>query len=219
MGRAIKYRFGTTTAFILALLLPGGAEAEPRQYCVSCTGPDQTYLCSVDTPGSNPSDKGLQLYCIIRTSKDGGHRSCAVGATPLSACVGPVKAYTFHAPAIPEQVKEAVSRFRDRTGDSPTEESSQPRKGGEPETLIDLTNRAVGASKEGLKNTGQAVGGAASATTGKVGQAARGVGKGVAKTAGKVGSATKKTGGAVGSAAKTAWDCMKSLFRDCGSSE
>lgn len=80
-----------------------------------------------------------------------------------------------------------------------------------------MTGRAVKASRKGLSNTGQAVGGAASSTTGTVGKAARGVGKGVKKAAGKVGSATKKSGSVVGGAAKTAFDCIKSFFNECGS--
>ena len=80
-----------------------------------------------------------------------------------------------------------------------------------------MTGKAVKASRKGLKNTGQAVSGAASSTTQTVGKVARGAGKGVTKAAKKVGSATKKTGSAVGSAAKTALDCLKSWFKECGS--
>ena len=202
---------------VFVAFVSGAAEAGSQQYCVACKDPDQTYVCRVDTPNANPSDKGLQLYCIIRISKDGGHRSCAVQSNSAEACDGPVKAYSFQAPTIPPKLKSAVEQFqksREKNADEPTLPS---QKGGEPETLIDMTGRAVKATKKGLSNTGEAVGGAASSTTGKVGKAARGVGKGVTKAAGKVGSATKKTGSAVGSAAKTALDCLKSFFKECGS--
>ena len=195
----------------------GTAGAETRQYCVTCKEPDQTYVCQVDTPHANPSDKGLQLYCIIRTSKDGGHRSCAVQSNSADGCTGPVKTYSFQAPVITPELRSTVDRLRKPNEKKADEQTLPPQKGGEPETLIDLTGRAVRASRKGLSNTGQAVSGATSSTTGKVGKAARGVGKGVTNAAGKVGSATKKTGSAVGSAAKTAYDCLKSLFKECGS--
>ena len=195
----------------------GTAVAETQQYCVVCKDPNQTYVCQVDTPHANPSDKGLQLYCIIRISKDGSHNSCAVQTNSADACDGPVKAYAFQAPAIPPQLRETVDRLRKSREKDVDEQTVPPQKGGEPETLIDMSGRAAKASREGLSNTGRAVKGAASTTKGKVGKAARGVGKGVTKAAGKVGSATKKTGSAAASAAKTAYDCLKSLFKECGS--
>ena len=202
-----------------AAMIAGKANAEPQQFCVTCKDPDQTYVCSVETPQSNPNEKGLQLYCIIRTSKDGGHRSCAITNTDIAQCAGPVRTYSFQAPAIPPQVREAVKRFRkSREGDKPDEERPK-QKGDEPETLIDLTGRAVKALPKGIKNTGETISGTASATTGKVGQVARGAGQGVTKAARKVGSATKKTGKAVGSTAKSAIDCIWSWFKDCGGSE
>lgn len=195
----------------------GAALAGTQQYCVVCKDPNQTYVCQVDTPHANPSDKGLQLYCIIRISKDGGHNSCAVQSNSTVACDGPIKAYAFQAPAIPPKLRATVDRLRKSREKDVDQQTVPPQKGGEPETLIDMTGRAAKASKQGLSNTGQTVGSAASSTKGKVGKAARGVGKGVTKAAGKVGSATKKTGSAAASAAKTAYDCLKSLFKECGS--
>ncbi len=217
MSKAIRILPGIIAGLVCIAIVSDNAVAEAQQYCVVCKDPDQTYVCQVDTPNANPSDKGLQLYCIIRISKDGGHNSCAVQSNSADACEGPVKAYAFQAPAIPPQLKSTINRMRKSREKDAEEQTLPPQKGGEPKTLIDMTGRAVKASRKGLSNTGQAVGSAASSTTGKAGKAARGVGKGVTKAAGKVGSATKKTGSAVGSAAKTAYDCLKSLFKECGS--
>lgn len=197
----------------------GTAGAQTWQYCVMCKEPDQTYLCQVDTPHTNPSDKGLQLYCIIRISKDGGHKSCAVQSSGAERCAGTVKTYNFQAPAVPPKLRSAVDRLRKSGEKNEDDQTLPPQKGGEPKTLIDMTGRAIKASRRGLSNAGQAVSGAASSTTGKVGKTARGVGRGVTKAAGKVGSSTKKTGSAVGRAAKTAFDCLKSLFKECGSKQ
>lgn len=205
--------FSLIGALICLACFVDTAGAEMQQYCLACKDPDQTYLCQIDTPHSNPSDKGMQLYCIIKTSKDGGHRSCAIQNSEIATCVGPIKTYTFQKPSIPPELRSAVDRFRKSREIKQENQTLPPQKSGEPKTLIDMTGRAVKASKKGLSNSGHAVGGVASSTTGKVGSAARGVGKGVKKAAGKVGSATKKSG----SAAKTAFDCLKSFFKECGS--
>ena len=61
------------------------ASAEEATYCLTCTGPDQTYLCRVSAGGAKPSD-ALKLYCVIRTAKEGNHASCS--AVRGSACNG-----------------------------------------------------------------------------------------------------------------------------------
>ena len=216
----MNYRLITFAICAFTIFTPRNSWAELRQYCVVCKGPDQTYLCQVNTPLNSSSDKGLQLYCIIKMSKDGGHKSCAVRDDTSEVCTGPTRTYTFQTPAIPPQIKSAVEKIRKSGNDAKDDQETLPKqKKGEPETLIDMTGRAIKASRKGLKNTGQAVSGAASSTTQKVGKVARGAGKGVTKTAKKVGSVTKKTGSAVGNAAKTAFDCIKSLFKDCGSKQ
>ncbi len=210
-------RFATMVSFVAAALMAGGATAAPRQYCVTCKDPDQTYICQVETSLANPNDKGLQLYCIIRTSKDGGHKSCAVTNKDVAQCAGPVRTYSLQSPVIPPQMRDAVRRFRKAGEIDKPDESRPQQKGGEPETLIDMTGRAVKALPQGIKNTGQTISGTAGAATGAVGKVARGAGKGVTKAARKVGSATKKTGAAVGRTTKTAIDCLWSWFKECGS--
>lgn len=215
----MKFRFTITLCFSAAAMIAGDVAAETRQYCVTCKDPDQTYVCRVETPLANPNEKGLQLYCIIRTSKDGGHKTCAVSTTDIAECAGPVRTYSFQAPAIPPQMRDAVQRFRKARKTDQPDEGTPQQKGGEPKTLIDMTGRAIKASRQGIKNTGEKISGTASATTGKIGKVVRGAGKGVTKAARKVGSATKKTGAAVGNTAKTAIGCLWSWFRDCGASQ
>ena len=57
-------------AVAFAALAP--AAAEGASYCVTCTGPDQTYVCNVTGEGTRRTD-ALKLYCIVRTAKEGGH--------------------------------------------------------------------------------------------------------------------------------------------------
>jgi len=210
-------KFTITLIFAAATVTASAFAAEPRQYCVTCKDPDQTYVCEVETPHANPNEKGLELYCIIRTSKDGGHKTCSVTKTDIAQCSGPVRTYSFQAPAIPPKLREAVREFRNAEEKDNSNDVRPQQKGEEPKTLIDLTGRAVKALPPGIKNTGQTISGTASATTGAVGKVARGAGKGVAKATRKVGSATKKTGIAAGKTAKSAFDCIWSLFKDCGS--
>lgn len=219
MGHHRKYLVALFTALCVFMAQAGVAAADQRQFCVVCTEPAQTYVCEVRTPNTTPGDKGMRLFCIIRTSKDGGHRSCKVDDRDISQCAGPVKAYTFEAPKLSPEARSAIQRYRGRSSTPETQTNVPAQKGGEPKTLIDLTRRAARNSKEKLKDSGEVVGNTADKTKGVVGKATRGVGKGVTKAAGSIGKATKKTGSAVGHAAKSAYDCIKSLFKDCSSSK
>ncbi len=198
--------FAILAGLLLVLAMAERVQAEPKRFCVRCADPEQTYVCEVDTPQPIARGDGLQLYCIVRTSKDGGHSSCAVDNTPISKCAGPVKAYTFVAPEISPEARQAIQRFRGRNDNSSFETEQPADEDRNSATVFGMTRGAVGASKKGIKKSGQAVGGAAGKTTRTVG-----------KAAGKVGSTTKKAGSAVGSAAKTAYDCLFSFFKDCRS--
>ena len=210
----MNFRLSQLALSAFAMLIPHTGSAETKQYCVICDGPEQTYLCQVNMPSGSSGDKGLQLYCIIRVSKDGGHKSCAVRDVSSAVCEGPVRTYTLTDSAISPQLRSAAEKIqKSRSGPAGDQDNPIAQRGGEPQTLIDMTGRAVKASRKRLKNTGQAVSGA----TRKVGNAARGAGKGVTKGAKKVGTATKKTGSAVSSAARTAYNCLKSWFKKCGS--
>ena len=172
------------------------ANAEPQRFCVKCVDPNQTYICEVDTTQPVARTDGMQLFCIVRTSKEGGHRSCAVDKTPIGNCQGVVRTYAFTAPSLSPETQVTIEQDQQNYTSDPAASQSLAPQEDKPSTL-------VGASKRGLQSTGQAVGGAA---------------RGVGKAAGKVGSATKKTGGAVGSATRRAYDCLKSFFRECGAS-
>lgn len=188
-------------ALIAGLGLPGltltPVNAEPQQFCVKCADPNQTYVCQIDTTQPVARADGLQLYCIVQTSKEGGHRSCAVDNTPIGSCAGELKSYTFAAPLAPPGTRATIGQDQQNyTSDPEAVEAPAPRED-KPATL-------VGASRRGIQSTGQAVGSAA---------------RGMGNAAGKVGSATKKTGSAVGGATRRAYDCVRSLFRECGRSE
>ena len=188
---------------------PSAPKAAPADFCVICSEPRQTYVCRVDTPRASPGDQALQLYCMVRTAKDGGHKSCSIERNASVACNGPVKAYTYDGPAIPEALRSAAQQLRQNRSETPgpsTVPNAPAQKGGEPDTLVKMTTRAVDAGKGSVKSTGGAVKNAAGKT-----------GKTIGKVGKKAGSGVSKTARGAKSAARYAYDCVRSLFRDCSS--
>ena len=147
-------------AAIGLLQLTRSADAGSVQFCVACTEPAKSYVCNVETPHTFQNDAGLQLFCIVRISKDGGHRSCTVDQSNSGKFSDVIKSYSFAAPEIPDGVKRALAKRRQNSSSGAEQMATPPQRGGEPETLIDMTRGAVGASREGLRTTGGAVGAA-----------------------------------------------------------
>ncbi len=92
-----------STVVSLAALTSGATFAGAQEYCVACTEPNALYRCIIDDarPGTAPS---LQVVCISRIAKEGGHGQCAVkrGVTVFE-CDGVVKRISMAAqpPAVP----------------------------------------------------------------------------------------------------------------------
>jgi len=196
------------SAAILCLLARSAplAHAGQTDLCVVCSEPQQTYICSVTTLRAMPSDKALQLYCIVKTAKDGGHRSCSISRDTGVACDGKIMSYSYDGPAIPDALRSAAQPqpFGQPPERLATTPEAPPRQPGEPETLVEMTSRAVKAGKAGAKATGGAIVNAASRPAKTIGKIGKTAGKGVGKTA-----------RGAGSAARFAYDCVRSLFRNC----
>jgi hypothetical protein len=135
-----------------AVLLAPPARAGEAVYCVTCSNPDQTYLCRVTGEGSSQND-ALKLYCIVRTAKDGHHASCSA-TSKVEGCNGVVKVYGYGGPSLPNEitedprVKKLMSRVaRDRNT------FAKPQGSSEPKTLVELTGRAMSASRQRWHNT------------------------------------------------------------------
>ncbi len=186
------------------LLAPGAARGEVTTVCVACAQPDQRYVCQVEAPGAGLGRKAVQLYCIVRTAKDGGHKSCAIVRDPEGPCEGPVRTYRVDRSLIP-------GPFRP-WGAPPPQTAEQPApatpKDGEPKTLIEMTSRA-----------GEKVRDVAGGTGRTLGNISKKAGEQVGKTAKGAGNVAKKTGSAIGNAAKFTYRCARSLFRECSSDE
>jgi hypothetical protein len=186
------------------------ALADEASYCVTCKNPDQTYRCRITGVGSRPND-ALRLYCVIRTAKDGSHASCS--AERNSSCNGVEKVYAYEGPPIPPDLASdpRVRHFLNQ-GDlnddhkNQTVEENQtvekPNKAA-PKTLVELTGRAVSASRQGLRN-------ARSALTGSAQPDDEALPEAQPKE-----SRMQRASAAVGSFARKSYRCIFSLFRNC----
>jgi len=78
------------SAILVSLAAP--AFASQAEFCVRCSGPDQTYRCQVKGVGPQYSD-AAKLFCVLTTTKTEGHAKCT--ATKDPNCQGVVKVYDY----------------------------------------------------------------------------------------------------------------------------
>jgi hypothetical protein len=180
-------RVATAHVLVCAGLAPLPVLAQ--EYCVSCTGPVGVYRCVIDgaRPGAVPS---LQILCVERMAKAGGHDACAVkrGVTVFD-CDAPVKRVTIGgadvaSPAgVPTAAAVATPDGQVAPDTQAVAQSAQmPASTDEPKTMLELAKRANAAAAREAKLAGQ-----------------------------ELKETTEKTGNALG----TAWRCMASFFTQC----
>jgi hypothetical protein len=190
------------------------AVAEQATYCVTCKNPDQTYVCRVDAGGARASD-ALKLYCIIRTAKEGHHASCAA-ERDSPACQGVVKVYSYDGP-VPEDIASdpRIKHLTDKLQRDQQTFADKP-KGNQPKTLVELTGRAVSASRKGLRNARGALGGSSEPSDQPLPDEA------LPSTQSGVPPVTEsppiESAAAQPNRMQRAYRCVVSLFRSCGSS-
>lgn len=176
------------------------AHAGQSELCISCADPRETYVCRVETPGGSPGEKALQLYCIVKTARQGGHSACSVQRGGGADCAGKVASYIYDGPMLPQGLRTEIPGQPSPNPPQDTTPLPEPpeQQGGEPETLMQMTGPAVNAGRAAARGTGRAVRNAAGGTARGAGQAARGAGS------------------AVGGAARYTYSCLRSLFLNCG---
>jgi hypothetical protein len=142
--------------FAACLALPASpAKAGEVTYCVTCTGPDHSYFCKVVGEGSRPND-ALKLYCIIRTAKEGNHASCKA-KRDVEGCAGDTKVYSYDGPTLPADIA-SDPRAKKSMGRLAREQQKFDKPKGEgPQTLVELTGRAMSSSRKGLRNAREAI--------------------------------------------------------------
>jgi hypothetical protein len=149
----------TLAAAFIGWALPSAMAGEAA-YCVTCKGPDQTYVCRVAAGGSKPTD-ALKLYCVVRTAKEGHHASCSAERNSPS-CNGVEKVYSYDGP-LPEDLAAdpRVKHLTDKIEEQ--QDAFDKPRGKGPKTLVELGGRAVSASRQGLRNARGALGGSSQA--------------------------------------------------------
>lgn len=211
--RLMRIAMGTIPAIaILSLGSALPARAGQTDLCITCADPSQTYICRVDLPGGNPGGKALQLFCIMKTAKLGGHSACSVRRRGNDQCDGRVVSHVYDGPVLPATLLETPdipAHPQQLPGQDPGGLPPAPgQRGGEPETLLEMTGPAVDAGKAAARSTGRAVRNAASSTGETIGNLGKKAGRGASE-------ATRDTGSAIGNAARYTYNCLRSLFRDC----
>jgi len=189
------------------------AYAETAVFCVSCTGPEQTYVCAIEAAGAGRNAASLRLYCVVNTARDRGHQSCTVRKELADSCDGPRLDFVYTENNLPlfgspNAVTNPSHGDAETAGAGTT--SPNDRRSGEAETMVDLTGKAVTSSRKRLRKAGETVGEVTSKTRKAV--------RGAARTTGsRVRRAVKNAGKAVGKAARTTYECVRTLFGKCGS--
>jgi len=204
--RAAAWRAAVCIGMALAASIaavPGAVYAGTVEYCVTCKSPNAAYRCRLQGSGVTQSD-AFKLYCVVRTTKEGNHASCAAKKNPN--CPGVVKVYNYEGPTLPgnvtgdrrlqdmnRRVEEQNRAFEDNRGDKPN-------------SLFELGGKAYDASRRGLQGAGAAIGLGAGA---QKQQAAP-------PPAAPPPPAAQPQPEAKKNFARRSWDCMMSMFRECG---
>ncbi|MEM9590665.1 MAG: hypothetical protein AAF967_04910 [Pseudomonadota bacterium] len=187
---------------VLVLGAPSAVQAGTAEYCVTCKTPNATYRCRLQGSGVTQSD-AFKLYCVVRTTKEGNHASCGAKRDPN--CAGVVKVYNYEGPTLPGNVTgdRRLQDFNRRVDEQ--NRAFEDTRGDQPNSLFELGGRAVDASRRGLQGAGAAIGLGAGANE----QAAP-------PQAPPPPPAAQPPAEPKKNFARRSWDCMVSLFRECG---
>lgn len=146
---------GCRTTLAIAALAAAAAPsvAIAQEYCVACTEPSALYRCVIDDarPGVAQS---LQVACISRIARDGGHGQCAVkrGVTVFE-CDGIVKRISLAAEPVPPQAAAAPPVVAPTPAPAPAA-APPPPADAPPKTVAEMAKRAKADSDRQWEKTG-----------------------------------------------------------------
>ena len=224
MAWQVRQRPLSHVAFAAGLIVCAvpSALAGDASYCVTCTNPDQTYVCRVTAGGSKPSD-ALKLYCVIRTAKEGHHASCSAERSS-PACNGVEKVYSYDGPIPPDIASDPrIKNFTDKIDQN--QKAFEKPKGDQPKTLVELGGRAVSASRQGLRNARSRLGGSSQEVDQSLPEEPLSLDQSpvplaaenspVASPEESHPNRAQRASSAVGGFARKSYRCVLSLFRKC----
>lgn len=146
--------------FAAALLASGAAHA--TEICVSCSGPEAVYRCTVDQSADVEAyrygKRVLQFVCITELARQGNHGKCRVQRGE-GACIGIERSVALTAPLESEGAAVTPETPEADSLDAAQQPQEEP-KSGPPKTVEELARRTASSSKEQFQKTGDAVGGA-----------------------------------------------------------
>lgn len=165
----------------------GIRDTKAGEICIKCTTPSQTYRCTV-VGEEVPADLRRQgFYCASRIAADEDHGTCAV-VRKEKQCLGEPRRYVYDADAPAPQ-----ALIPPEGGGDTGQASTQEKKDGPPETMVDLTRETARQTEKNLEDAAE--------TT-------RGIGE-------QVSDAVRNAAGAVGRAARDTAKCIGSWFDEC----
>lgn len=182
-------------AVLLGLAVPASAS---DSYCVSCSGPQASYLCEVTIPDGVVASQSPQLYCAYRLASDGHHASCASRRADAASCQGEPRKLAYEGPSlttpavtIPEAAPVEPALPADSaapepvTGDAATDQAVDPAASPEP---------AAPADEDAGKDTSRV---------------------GEEDVAVPLEDSEPSTGDKIAGVAKSAFNCLASFFKEC----
>ena len=145
-------RAAASVAALLLAGVPRVAADGPGSFCVTCTGPDATYVCEVRDRGAAVA-AGMQgqLQCIQSLARRHGHQTCAADRRTATSCHGPLHEVTMEnaapapsAAAVPTPIAAGHSRLPDAP---PQESPSRAPPTPEP-TALEKAGQAIGSTAQ-----------------------------------------------------------------------
>lgn len=172
---------------VLAALCAALASAQAGEICIRCTGPEQTYRCSVLGADAPADQRRLGFFCASRIAQDEDHATCAA-VRKEKQCQGAPRSYVY----------DATARVPGPLADERTEDqASEHEQDGPPRTVVDLTRETARQTEESLEKAADRT----VETTRTIGERVR--------------DAAEGTAGAVENATRATIRCIGSLFDDC----
>lgn len=229
-------------AALALLTLAAAGPARSGEYCVSCSGPEAHYRCTLEGGAMAGADPGARLLCITTLAKDGGHASCSIDRKSAPPCPGDLKIIAAPQGYAPDTGPAAEARPEGTPADGArgTQRAVSGNAAAAPGPSAPQTGQAVEAAGEGptteppqaSQNAGngkwgdQSGAAGAEQPPGETGAAdpspvdavvkpIEKAGEAVGEAAKTAGTAVEKAGSTLGNAAKKTWKCLASLFGDC----
>lgn len=126
------------------------ALAADSSFCVTCRGPDSTYLCQA-THARGMSKSIMKYACIVQLAKSGEHESCAVSHQRSDSCRGELRQVNLN--DLPGTFGGPPSQNSADESSAPpprVEQAPQDTSLGERPSVARMTKRAIRASRNGM---------------------------------------------------------------------